>query len=73
MKKAKSLSYSLDRRMENGIDTEKIVWIHKKYYGYRKKILFSETVSSTVVSLKQYMMVNLVHGSKKQRVFRENT
>lgn len=53
MKKAKSLSYSLDRRMENGMDTEKIVWIHKKYYGYRKKILFSETVSSTVVSLIQ--------------------
>lgn len=53
MKKAKSLSYSLDRRMENGMDTEKIVWIHKKYYGYRKKILLSETVSSAVVSLIQ--------------------
>lgn len=38
--KAKSLSYSLDRRMENGIDTEKIVWIYKKYYGYRKKYCF---------------------------------
>lgn len=51
MKKVKFLSYLLDWCMENGIDIEKIVWIYKKYYGYRKKILFFEIVLLIVVLL----------------------
>lgn len=40
MIKVKFLCYLLDWCMENGIDIEKIVWIYKKYYGYRKKYCF---------------------------------